>query len=288
VAVLSSSIRPPSKTPYIDISNTKLARHTLYSPAMATPKRHRSATHDETRPTTPKQENQERYVTLAGGQTVRKRPRQFKMGGGQHCNAKKKSGFRCLLAAGWGTPHPGIGRCKFHGGLAPSHLRHAAKHEMKRLLGFEMEMDPIDALMWCIRLTAGEVHWLSHQLAKVPEDKWITDTIMGPQLHMWANQRRQSIALLAKYSKWAIDAGINERRVRLAEMYGESLARVLQGILQDLELTPVQREIAPNIVARHLAQLDSKNVFNHASPLVSGKDPADVEIPPEDVKELMQ
>lgn len=40
---------------------------------------------------------------------------------GDKCNARKSSsdGY-CQHAAGWGTDHPGHGRCKYHGGNSPS------------------------------------------------------------------------------------------------------------------------------------------------------------------------
>lgn len=226
-----------------------------------------------------------RKVTLAGGKTIEKVPRQFKMGGGELCNAKKKSGDICLLAAGWGTPHPGLGRCKFHGGMSPNHLKAAARQEMKHLLGFEMEMAPIDALMWCIRITAGEVHWLSVKLTQTPQSEWLESTIMGKQLNLWARQRHLAIDRLAKYSKWAIDAGIAERQVRIAEMYGETLARLIQGILEELRLTVDQREQAPEIVRRQLALVDQRNLNESKDLLVGGMNPAD--LPPEDTNEVL-
>ena len=39
---------------------------------------------------------------------------------GEYCNARKTDGSGyCKHEAGWGTDHPGIGRCKFHGGSTP-------------------------------------------------------------------------------------------------------------------------------------------------------------------------
>lgn len=35
------------------------------------------------------------------------------------CGAKKKSGGVCIQPKGWGTSHPGRGRCKLHGGSSP-------------------------------------------------------------------------------------------------------------------------------------------------------------------------
>jgi hypothetical protein len=37
----------------------------------------------------------------------------------RYCHARKRQGAGlCTRPAGWGTPHPGIGRCKLHGGSA--------------------------------------------------------------------------------------------------------------------------------------------------------------------------
>jgi hypothetical protein len=36
-----------------------------------------------------------------------------------YCGAKTRSGTPCQLPAGWGTDHPGEGRCKLHGGCSP-------------------------------------------------------------------------------------------------------------------------------------------------------------------------
>ena len=36
------------------------------------------------------------------------------------CGAKNRSGGACARPAGWGTPHPGTGRCKLHGGSVPT------------------------------------------------------------------------------------------------------------------------------------------------------------------------
>jgi hypothetical protein len=40
---------------------------------------------------------------------------------GRFCaaHAKNRPGGLCTRPAGWGTPHPGTGRCKFHGGCSP-------------------------------------------------------------------------------------------------------------------------------------------------------------------------
>jgi hypothetical protein len=227
------------------------------------------------RPATAGRKKRKANVTLANGKTVHREIRQFKMGGGDVCGATKLSGDPCVLAAGWGTPHPGIGRCKFHGGLNPAAIRHSLSTEMKQLMGFEMEMDPYDALLWCIKITAGEIHWLSHKLSQIPEKQWLENTLTGKKINVWARQREIAIERLAKFSKWAIDAGLEERKVRIAELYGEMLGRLIKGILDDLHLDPQQREDSAAIVRKHLHLLEQRSIFNSAQdqPLVAGVDP---------------
>lgn len=41
--------------------------------------------------------------------------------GHDRCAARTRSGGTCGRPAGWGTSHPGVGRCKLHGGSTPSH-----------------------------------------------------------------------------------------------------------------------------------------------------------------------
>lgn len=38
------------------------------------------------------------------------------------CGAKTRKGWPCRRPAGWGTNHPGRGRCKLHGGASPGAL----------------------------------------------------------------------------------------------------------------------------------------------------------------------
>jgi hypothetical protein len=40
----------------------------------------------------------------------------------------------CTQTAGWGTPHPGIGRCKLHGGSTGSHVKAAQRVQAERVL----------------------------------------------------------------------------------------------------------------------------------------------------------
>ncbi len=58
---------------------------------------------------------------------------------------------------------------------------------------------------------------------------------------------------LVRAAKAAIDAGVAERQVRLAEQQGQLIAEVMRKILDDRGLTPEQQREAPSIVRRHLS-----------------------------------
>jgi hypothetical protein len=171
------------------------------------------------------------------------------------CGAKRKQGGTCRMAAGFGTDHLGIGRCKWHGGNLPAHRMNSAKQEAV-LMGAPKDINPIDALMWCIRLTAGEVEFCTEQMELLEKDEWLEHTILGKQLHIWAKERQNAVDRLAKFSSQAISLGIAERAVRVAEMYGQSIAKLVRGILDDLELSKEQAERAPHIVRKHLILLE--------------------------------
>lgn len=165
---------------------------------------------------------------------------------GATCNAKKKGGGRCTLSAGWGTLHPGTGSCKLHGGSVPNHNKAAIQGEAV-LMGAPKEINPLDALLWCIKITAGEIDWLSLQMEQLEKSAWVEETIVGKQFHLYARERRGRMQDLARYSQMAVSLGIAERAVHLAEQYGEMLARLLRGIeggMKDkLNLTPEQQII---------------------------------------------
>jgi hypothetical protein len=175
---------------------------------------------------------------------------------GAQCGARRKGGGHCTLAAGWGTKHSGIGKCKFHGGSTTTHVKAAASAEIRLLLGRPIEINPLDALLMCIRIRAGEVKWLSDRMAELDETAWIEETLNGKQFHVYARERQHAMQDLARYSQMAISLGIAERAVKLAETYGEMLAKLIQGILGDLDLNEEQRAKVPAVVRRHLIALD--------------------------------
>jgi hypothetical protein len=74
------------------------------------------------------------------------------------CGAKKKNGDACRAFSGQGTDHPGVGRCKFHGGSTRTHKQHAIVTEAKRRMvsfGEPYSTEPVEALIWMVQLRPG-------------------------------------------------------------------------------------------------------------------------------------
>jgi hypothetical protein len=151
----------------------------------------------------------------------------------------------------------------------------AAKQEAA-IMGVPLDVSPHEALLQCIRITAGEVGYCNLQIQKLSEHEVVgspirtTERIGGKEgdytevteepvaLNIWVRTRQSALERLAKFSKMALDAGVNERRVQVAEGMAQLLAPVLKAIFDDLKLTPEQRKKAPAIMRAHLTELEGE------------------------------
>jgi hypothetical protein len=176
-----------------------------------------------------------------------------------------------MRPAGWGTTHVGTGRCKLHGGNTPVH-KNAGKRELARrameTFGLPIDVNPTEALLQEVHRTAGHVAWLGERVKELNEtqvtwsqssivDKQATefpgvDTTESAGAHALIQLYQSERAHLVAVCKTAISAGIEERRVRLAESQGQMLATVIRAILDDLHLTPDQQSLVGEVVPRHL------------------------------------
>jgi hypothetical protein len=196
------------------------------------------------------------------------------------CAAKTRKGSACTRDAGWGTMHPGVGRCSSHGGASPqaevSGLVQLARREMQ-VMGMPLSIEPEQSILECIRITAGEVAYASERISELEVSEAVGPVatlklvpasggdegegsiplpavdemrFAAPALHIWIVVRQQAMDRLVNFSFAALKAGIEERRVRVAEQQGMLLAQAVQGILKELGVD--QRPEVAGIVRRHL------------------------------------
>lgn len=162
----------------------------------------------------------------------------------------------CTRPAGWGTNHPGIGRCKFHAGSTPSHVAAARRlmgEQAVATLGLPREVDPHQALLEEVHRTAGHVGWLSELVGDLDPLQLRDDA--SSEVAVWVKLYQQERTHLVRVTRAAIECGLAEREVQLAEREGQLFAQVILAILADLDLSAEQRGSAPSVVRRHLSAL---------------------------------
>ena len=197
---------------------------------------------------------------------------------GAICGADTAKGTPCKNAPGHGTEHPGVGPCSSHDkGWATQRadikVERYARPLLAKLTGYDIDVNPMDGLLMCVRITAAEVAYFTERMAALGEDamvqrpsitrttvkqkgkdteKQVVRIEQEEELNLWMTARRASMRDHAHFCKMALDAGVDERIVRVQESVGEALAGAVRSILDDLRLTPEQREHVPDIVRKHL------------------------------------
>lgn len=186
---------------------------------------------------------------------------------GKTCNATlRRKGKLCMKPAGSGTDHTGLGRCKLHGGASPSYLpelQRLAATQAVETYGIPIKTDPQAALEEELDRTAGHVAWLRIQVAELEEgelggpvgSEGVND--VGVQMHpryepnlilrLYKDERKHLVAV----GKACVEAGIEERRVMLAEAQGALIAKAITGILKELGIDMSDPKV-PKVVRQHL------------------------------------
>lgn len=184
--------------------------------------------------------------------------------------------------------------CHLHGGKSPRALaaavrrgQQAAALEAVATYGLPVDISPTEALLEEVRWTAGHVQWLRARVQELeesalvwgvtrtetetsgsmrvdlddqgdvesvgsaPADKIIRTAGANIWLDLYDRERKHLVGVCSA----AIKAGVEERRVRLAESQGELVAGAIRAILSDLGLSPEQEGRVGEVVPRHLRLL---------------------------------
>lgn len=191
----------------------------------------------------------------------------------RRCRAQsKQTGEQCKA---WAVPGGLV--CKWHGGRAPQVQRKAAENlaaeaarQAAQTLAVPIDTTPEQALIDEVKRAAGMVAFYQARVEEVDEENR-DDLVWGMTKHdqsgefpgptfeaapnMWLQLWNQERDRLVRVAAAAIKAGIEERRVKLAESEGMLVAAVIRRILDQLLLTPEQSELVPVIVPKELRAL---------------------------------
>jgi hypothetical protein len=154
--------------------------------------------------------------------------------------------------------------CRMHGGSA-GQVRAAAERRQQDeaaaqavvVYGLPVEVDPHTALLSELWRTAGHVAWLRARIEQLSEE-----TLHGPvggsehgypreEAHVWVRLYQEERKHFAAVARDCIKAGIEERRIQLAEQQAELIASYTRALLSDLGIDPAS-EKARVAVRKHL------------------------------------
>jgi hypothetical protein len=174
--------------------------------------------------------------------------------------------------------------------MSPNHRQAAAvamaRAHVASLVG-PVDIEPHDALQLAVALTAAEVQYFGQRIAElgaadIGGQATVTTTRastgsadesdeacapvdvvevrqLAPALHIWVKARADAIGRLAQFSKMALDANVDERRVRVQEVQLDRLAGVVNAVMRDLVtagLSTELRSLAGESFKRHRGLLD--------------------------------
>ena len=179
---------------------------------------------------------------------------------GKHCGARKSNGDEgdlCTRPKGWGTEHRGVGCCKWHAGATPSHNEAARRELLVRdcdRLGLPRDIPPETALIEAVKEAAGNVEFYRAMVQELPQhpapDLYVVDEdgaghwergepgiyartyhVSGlptgeAKAHILVQLYNDERKRLAEFASIALQRGVEDRMVRLAERDGAAVAQM--------------------------------------------------------------
>lgn len=170
----------------------------------------------------------------------------------------KRDGKHCGDAAAIGHTV-----CRRHGARTPQakaaaerRIADDAARRAAAVYGLPIEVDPHEALLQELHRTAGHVAWLGAELEALPSKGFLYQRTKdgwrpAAQVEVYQAERKH----LASVAAACLKAGVEERRVQIAQQQADVLVTVLRGVLSDLGVADHPDVSA--VVGRHLRAVAS-------------------------------
>ncbi len=164
------------------------------------------------------------------------------------CNAQKRqgpAGGLCREWAGKGTDHVGTGRCRRHGGCAPTGRRAAVREyvtDQHRRFGQPVAVTPTVALRDEVGRTVGLIATIEAEIDRIVDETGrpiLVDTSglhpgPAPLVALHHAERRH----LVQAAKAAVDAGVEVVMADLQEAYQDRALGVVEAVVVELGHDP--------------------------------------------------
>jgi hypothetical protein len=179
----------------------------------------------------------------------------------------------------------GYGNCKNHGGATRNHVKKALRARMvdeMTLYGIPIDTTPEQGLLDEINRCAGHVAWLQDKVqsltetdlvwgmdsakslmsAETPDDllelvqgRELYEAVMKAGANVWLKLYQEERRALVTACSIAIKAGLEERRVRMAERQGMQLAAVVRQTLVNMGVPTSEMHRLPDALRKALGSV---------------------------------
>lgn len=153
------------------------------------------------------------------------------------CGGQTRKGTLCRRKAGWGTSHHGVGRCSSHDEAPTGPVTLAERDALMAPVSIE----PQDAILECIRISAGEVEYASQRIAELEVSQLVGEprrtmvrksdgtTVQEirkdpPALHVWIVARQAAMDRLVAFSVAAVKVQAQTRIIHFQPSVTEEAA----------------------------------------------------------------
>jgi hypothetical protein len=189
------------------------------------------------------------------------------LGGGEpkRCGAKKRQFpfTPCEQPSGWGTDHPGIGHCRFHGGSTSSQRTQAMRqriHDEAVVMLGRTDLQPIDNPLLELQKFAAEVIAFKDILGdKVEELRGLTydDLTETEQVRAILMAYERALDRTNTVLSGIVRLNIEERTARLSELQAQLMIQLFEAVIEarEMQLTREQKSTARTIVAREIPRV---------------------------------
>jgi hypothetical protein len=178
------------------------------------------------------------------------------------CGAKTRqdgSAEYCGLPAGWGSDHPGAGRCKLHGGKTVTQRVQAdkirAEQEVRAVLA-ELDVTPVEDPLTALMQLAGQVlAWQSATSALVNRlgaEIRYEGVAGGEQLRAEVQLYERAMDRAEKVLSSIARLNIEDRLAQISEAQAERVIAAIDAALATAGVTGQQAVLARGVAARKL------------------------------------